>query len=55
MLEKDNPFIKHMYNEDIDQCLDFSNTSLVAEVKRAIDTENIFIEAVDKGKAMFPK
>lgn len=54
-LEKDNPFVTHMYREDIDQCLDFSNTALVAEVKKAIDTENIFIEAVDKAKSHFPK
>lgn len=44
-----------MYNKDIDQCLDFNNTTLVAEVKQAIDTESIFIEAVDKAKTIFPK
>lgn len=44
-----------MYREDIDQCLDFNNSDLVAEVKKAIDEENIFIEAVDKAKAHFPK
>lgn len=54
-LDKDNPFITHMYNKDIDQCLDFNNTTLVAEVKQAIDTESIFIEAVDKAKTIFPK
>ena len=54
-LEKNNPFIERMYREDIDQCLDFSNSVLVAEMKEAIDSQHIFIEAVDKAKAIFPK
>ncbi len=44
-----------MYREDIDQCLDFNNSTLTTEVKNAIDTETIFIEAVDKAKSHFPK
>lgn len=54
-LEKDNPFITRIYREDIDQSLDFNNSSLAIEVKKAIDLENIFIEAVDKSKCHFPK
>lgn len=54
-LEKDNAFITRIYREDIDQCLDFNNSTLALEVKNAIDSENIFIEAVDKSKCHFPK
>lgn len=54
-LEKNTPFIERVYREDIDQCLDFSNSVLVAEMKEAIDSEKIFIEAVDKAKSVFPK
>ncbi|XP_065225615.1 guanine nucleotide exchange factor for Rab-3A-like [Planococcus citri] len=54
-LEKDNPFITRVYREDIDQSLDFNNSSLAGEVKKAIHLENIFIEAVDKSKCHFPK
>lgn len=55
-LSKDNAFIARIYEEDIDKSLDFSNTLLTQEVRQAVDSGDIFIEAVsDKTKCSFPK
>lgn len=55
-LDKRHPFIKRVYEEDINLCLNFSNVSLSEKVTTAVESGTIFIEAVgDKTKTMFPK
>ncbi|XP_047003604.1 guanine nucleotide exchange factor for Rab-3A-like [Schistocerca americana] len=55
-LDKSDPFIARIYNEDINLCLDFPNGELAAKVRDAVEEGNIFIEAVsDKSKTIFPK
>nr|CAD7429297.1 unnamed protein product [Timema monikensis] len=54
-MNKSDPFIARIYSEDIDLCLDFSNKDLSNSVRAAIEAGNIFIEAVDKAKTIFPK
>jgi Rab-3A-interacting protein len=55
-LDKDDPFVRRVYVEDIDQCLAFNNDDLSRKVRRAVETGTILIEAVgDRTKAMFPK
>lgn len=55
-LDKTHPFIDRIYREDINLCLDFSNKELGEEVRKAIETRNIYVEAVtDKTKTIFPR
>ncbi|KAL1110133.1 hypothetical protein AAG570_008210 [Ranatra chinensis] len=55
-LDKSNAFISRIYREDIDGCLQFSNKELSDKVRFAVETGDIFIEAVnDKAKNNFPK
>lgn len=55
-LDKTDPFIDRIYREDINLCLDFHNKELAEEVRKAIESRNIFVEAVtDKTKTMFPR
>lgn len=55
-LDKYDPFIDRIYREDINLCLDFHNKELAEEVRKAIESRNIFVEAVtDKTKTMFPR
>lgn len=53
---KTDPFIARIYREDINYCLDFSNAELSQKVQEAMETGDVFIEAVsDKTKNNFPK
>lgn len=55
-LDKSDPFIKRVYEEDINLCLNFNNADLSEKVTTAVESGTIFIEAVgDKTKTMFPK
>ncbi|KAJ3657295.1 hypothetical protein Zmor_009111 [Zophobas morio] len=55
-LDKEDPFVRRVYEEDIDLCLAFNNEELSRRVKAAVETGTILIEAVgDRTKAMFPK
>ncbi|EEB09970.1 RAB3A-interacting protein, putative [Pediculus humanus corporis] len=55
-LDKTDPFIDRIYREDINLCLDFSNRELAEQVQKAIETRNIYIEALnDKSKTIFPR
>lgn len=55
-LDKSQPFIKRIYEEDIDLCLKFSNVELSRRVIAAVESGCIFIEAVgDRNKVVFPK
>ncbi|XP_066998911.2 guanine nucleotide exchange factor for Rab-3A [Anabrus simplex] len=55
-VDKSDPFIARVYNEDINLCLDFPNKELGMKVQEAIEKGNIYIEAVsDKNKTIFPK
>ncbi|KAK9497709.1 hypothetical protein O3M35_004380 [Rhynocoris fuscipes] len=55
-LEKSDPFIARIYDEDIDNCLRFPNKELSTELIHGIQIGEIFIEAVsDKGKNNFPR
>lgn len=55
-LNKENDFIKRVYDEDINLCLNFNNRELSEKVTKAVESGTIFIEAVgDKSKTMFPK
>ncbi|XP_050429679.1 guanine nucleotide exchange factor for Rab-3A-like [Adelges cooleyi] len=54
-LDKSDAFISRIYREDIDQCLEFNNSTLAMDVRQAIETGNLFIESMDKSKAHFPK
>lgn len=56
MLNKESPFIKRVYDEDINLCLNFNNVELSVKVTKAVESGTILIEAVgDKSKTMFPK
>lgn len=54
-LDKSDAFISRVYREDIDQCLEFNNSTLAIDVRQAIESGNLFIEAMDKSKSHFPK
>ncbi|XP_024085525.1 guanine nucleotide exchange factor for Rab-3A-like [Cimex lectularius] len=55
-LDKTDTFIARVYREDINYCLDFRNEELGKQVREAVETGEIFIEAVgDKAKTNFPK
>lgn len=55
-LGKCNAFVARVYREDIDLCLDFNNRELAERVEHAVETGNIYIEAVgDRSKTAFPK
>lgn len=55
-MDKEDPFVARIYHEDINLCLDFNNKELTAKLIEAIDSGNIFVEAVgDKSKTLFPK
>lgn len=55
-IEQNDPFISRVYREDIDSCLAFSNIELAGEVRNAVESGNIYIEAVnEKSKTHFPK
>lgn len=54
-LDKSDAFISRIYREDIDQCLEFNNSTLAMDVRQAIESGNLFIESMDKSKSHFPK
>lgn len=54
-LDKSDAFISRIYREDIDQCLEFNNSTLAMDVRHAIESGNLFIESMDKSKSHFPK
>ncbi|KRT80634.1 hypothetical protein AMK59_6339, partial [Oryctes borbonicus] len=55
-LDKTSPFIKRVYEEDINLCLSFNSVELSEKVRTAVEAGTIFIEAIsDKTKTMFPK
>ncbi|CAH1712086.1 guanine nucleotide exchange factor for Rab-3A-like [Aphis gossypii] len=54
-LDKSDAFISRIYREDIDQCLEFNNSTLAMDVRNAIESGNLFIESMDKSKSHFPK
>ncbi|GLV37290.1 hypothetical protein CBL_10743 [Carabus blaptoides fortunei] len=55
-LDKEDPFIARIYEEDIRLTLTFNNVELSERVLVAAESGTIFIEAVsDKTKTMFPK
>uniref|UniRef100_A0A1B6M6Y5 GDP/GTP exchange factor Sec2 N-terminal domain-containing protein n=1 Tax=Graphocephala atropunctata TaxID=36148 RepID=A0A1B6M6Y5_9HEMI len=54
--EQNDPFIARIYHEDIDICLAFTNCELATEVRSAVQSGSIYIEAVnEKTKTHFPK
>ncbi|GFY39244.1 guanine nucleotide exchange factor for Rab-3A [Trichonephila inaurata madagascariensis] len=53
-LDKDNPFLANIYQEDILPCLNFTNKKLSDAVLSAIEENAITIEQVN-GKNPFPK
>ncbi|XP_030762139.1 guanine nucleotide exchange factor for Rab-3A-like [Sitophilus oryzae] len=56
VLDKNDPFVRRAYQEDIDICLTFSNKELSDKVLNAVETGAVLIEAVgDRSKIMFPK
>lgn len=56
MVDVANPFVKRIFREDIDLCLDFPNQQLGGKVRQAVLEGIIFIEAVsDKTKPNFEK
>ncbi|XP_046748503.1 guanine nucleotide exchange factor for Rab-3A-like [Diprion similis] len=55
-VDKADPFVKRIFREDIDLCLDFANKDLSGKVRQAVLDGIVFIEAVsDKTKVAFPK
>lgn len=55
-LDKTDPFIARIYDEDIHLCLAFNSSELSERVLAAVESGTVFIEAVsDKSKTMFPK
>lgn len=55
-LQKTDPFISRVYEEDIRLCLEFPNKELTERLMSAVENGTVFIEAVsDKTKTMFPK
>lgn len=49
-------FMRRVYREDVDLCLEFANKELSAKVVEAVENGSILIEAIgDKSKTMFPK
>ncbi|XP_054259974.1 guanine nucleotide exchange factor for Rab-3A-like [Macrosteles quadrilineatus] len=55
-LDQESEFVSRVYREDIDSCLAFNNTQLGEDVRRAIQSGTIYIEAVnDKTRTHFPK
>lgn len=55
-LDKNSPFIKRVYDEDINLCLSFNSKELSEKVRAAVEAATIFIEAIsDKTKTVFPK
>lgn len=55
-LDKEDPFIARVYEEDIRLTLTFNNADLSERVLMGAESGTIFIEAVsDKTKTMFPK
>uniref|UniRef100_A0A1B6EP55 GDP/GTP exchange factor Sec2 N-terminal domain-containing protein n=1 Tax=Cuerna arida TaxID=1464854 RepID=A0A1B6EP55_9HEMI len=54
--EQNDPFIARIYREDIDICLAFTNIELATEVRSAVQSGSVYIEAVsEKTKTHFPK
>lgn len=54
--EQSDPFIARVYREDINSCLTFSNSQLATEVQAAVESDSIYVEAVnEKSKTHFPK
>lgn len=55
-VDRADPFIKRIFSEDIDLCLDFANKELGGKVRQAVLDGIVFVEAVsDKSKVAFPK
>lgn len=55
-LERSDPFMQRIYEEDIDLCLAFPNSTLAHKVQRAIEDNAVFIEEVNpRQKSSCPK
>ncbi|XP_046431709.1 rab-3A-interacting protein-like [Neodiprion fabricii] len=55
-VDRADPFVKRIFREDIDLCLDFANKDLSGKVRQAVLDGIVFVEAVsDKTKVAFPK
>ncbi|KAK4297511.1 hypothetical protein Pmani_030078 [Petrolisthes manimaculis] len=46
-LDRSDPFMQRIYEEDIDLCLAFPNSTLAHHVQRAIEDNSVFIEEVN--------
>ncbi|XP_066257978.1 guanine nucleotide exchange factor for Rab-3A-like [Euwallacea similis] len=56
ILEKSDPFLQRIYQEDIDVCLNFSNTELLQKVVQAVENGTVLVESIgDRTKTVFPK
>lgn len=56
ILDKTNPFIRRIYQEDINICLNFCNTELVDKVVQAVEEGTVLVESIgDRTKTVFPK
>lgn len=56
VLNKQDAFIKRIYEEEINPCLRFTNRELTEKVIVAVEAGTICVEAIgDKTKTMFPK
>lgn len=56
ILDKTNPFIRRIYQEDINVCLNFCNTELVDKVVQAVEEGTVLVESIgDRTKTVFPK
>ncbi|KAK7067970.1 RAB3A interacting protein [Halocaridina rubra] len=55
-LDRSDPFMQRIYEEDIDLCLAFPNSTLAHKVQRAIEDNAVFIEEVNpRQKSSCPK
>lgn len=55
-MDPSDAFINRIYREDINVCLSFSNGQPGDDVLAAVESDTIYIEAVnEKTKTLFPK
>ncbi|XP_068210804.1 guanine nucleotide exchange factor for Rab-3A-like isoform X1 [Palaemon carinicauda] len=55
-LDRSDPFMQRIYEEDIDLCLAFPNSTLAHKVQKAIEDNAVFIEEVNpRQKSSCPK
>lgn len=44
VLTKDSLFVERIFNEDADRCLDFPNSDLSLKVRKAVESNCVYIE-----------